>query len=142
MPSDTDPLPSAPAPLPGIYVLNADPSFLTLMGDLLPQKGVHVTLEQLQPHVDATLAHLRAAAPDLVLLDAPPTRPEPAQCLAGMAADAELRRLPVVLTSTTPVLTTRLSDQYPALVRATLPKPFDLDVLYQTLGRLLAIEPR
>jgi hypothetical protein len=80
--------------------------------------------------------------PDLVLLDAPPMRPEPAQCLASMTADAELRRLPVVLTSTTPVLTTRLSDQYPALVRATLPKPFNLDVLYQTLGRLLAIELR
>jgi CheY-like chemotaxis protein len=141
MPSDTAPLPSAPAPLPHVYVLNADPSFPTLMGDLLPQKGVHVTLEQLQPHVDAILAHLRAAAPDLVLLDAPPTRPAPAQCLAGMAADAELR-LPVVFTSTTPALTTLLSGQYPALVHATLPKPFDLDVLYQTLGRLLAIELR
>jgi hypothetical protein len=101
-----------------------------------------VTLEQLQPHVDAALAHLRAAASDLVLLDAPPTRPESAQCLAGMAADVELRRLPVVFTSTTPALTTRLSDQYPPLVRATLPKPFNLDVLYQTLGCLLTIEPR
>jgi hypothetical protein len=58
MPSDTAPPPSAPAPLPHIYVLNADPSFITLMGDLLQQKGVHVTLEQLQPHVDTTLAHL------------------------------------------------------------------------------------
>src|SRR5260221_11478621 len=110
MPSDTAPPPSAPAPLPDIYVLNADPSFLTLMGDLLPQKGAHVTLEQLQPHVEATFAHLRAAAPDLVLLDALPTRSEPAQYLAGMAADTELRRLPVVLTSTTPAPTTRLSD--------------------------------
>lgn len=142
MPSDTTPLPSAPPPLPHIYVLNADPSFLTLMGDLLQQKGVRVTLEQLQPHVDVTLDHLRAAAADLVLLDAPPTRPEPAQSLAGMAADTELRRLPVVLASTTPTLTSRLAEQYPDLVRATLPKPFELDVLYQTLGRLLAIELR
>ena len=142
MPSDTAPPPSAPAPLPHIYVLNAELSFLILMGDLLQQKGVHVTLEQLQPQVHVTLTHLRAAAPGLVLLDAPPTRPEPAQCLAGMAADAKLRQLPVVLTSTTPDLATRLADQYPALVRATLPKPFDLDVLYQTLGRLLAIELR
>ena len=141
MPSDTAPPPSAPPPLPHIYVLNADLSFLTLMGDLLQQKGVHVTLEQLQPPCGRHPRPPACRGSDLVLLDAPPTRPGPAQCLAGMAADAEPRRLPVVLASTTPVLTTRLADQYPALVRATLSKPFDLDVLYQTLGRLLVIEP-
>src|SRR5260370_14853139 len=78
MPSDTAPPPSAPPPLPHIYVLNADLSFLTLMGDLLQQKGVHVTLEQLQPPCRRHPRHPAGRVSHLAFRHAQPTRPGPA----------------------------------------------------------------
>jgi DNA-binding response OmpR family regulator len=132
------PLPPTPAPpgLPHIYVINSDEEFLETIGDLLSDVRVRVTLEQMRPNVEVTLANLRSARPDLLILDLVPHRGDAEDLLSRMEADADLRALAVLAASTNPRLAERTTEAHPDLVRAILPKPFDMDELFNLLRQL------
>lgn len=144
MPHDADhalPLPPLPGPedRPHIYVINSDSAFLEAIGDLLADTRVHVTLEQLRPNVEVSLENLRAARPDLLILDAVPFHSDAEVLLERLVADAHLGHLPVMLASTSSKLAERLANTYAAVVQDILPKPFDLADFFLKLHRLVGI---
>ena len=132
-------LPPTPAPdnRPHVYVLNSDPDFLEMIGELLHDARVHVTLEQLRPNLQVSLDNLRSARPDLLILDVVPYQSNSAAFLDYLEADSELARLPVLVASTSAHAAEALAGEHPDLVRDVLPKPFDLDAFYATLSKLV-----
>jgi CheY-like chemotaxis protein len=133
------PLPPSPEPEgpPHVYVLNSDPSFLEMIGELLADTRVRVSLEQMRPNVLVTVDNLRSARPDLLILDAVPYRDDAERLLDYLREDEELHELPVLLACTSAGIAERLAERFPDLVRDVLPKPFDLDEFFARLGRLL-----
>jgi DNA-binding response OmpR family regulator len=135
------PLPLPPAPAgdekPHVYVINSDPAFLEMIADLLADVRVHVTLEQLRPNVAVTVANLRSARPDLLILDVVPFREDADLLLSQLEAEDDLMGLPVLLASTTPGFAEQIAQSHADLVRDILVKPFDLDSFYALLRRLL-----
>lgn len=94
------------------------------------------------PDGEAALAHFHrihrgeARAPELVLLDLKLGRTSGLEVLAELKGDSALRRLPVV------VFTSSLAERdvfaaYDRGANAVVSKPLELEQLYQTLGRLL-----
>ncbi|HEV8190703.1 MAG TPA: hypothetical protein VGP82_04355 [Ktedonobacterales bacterium] len=124
--------------LPLVYAVNSDAEFLQIVADLLADSQVTVALEQMRPDIAATLANLRRAHPSLLLLDVIPFRSEAERLLAAIEADADLRRMAIILASTNPRSGEQVAAAYPQLVRAILPKPFSLDEFYETLSRYVA----
>jgi DNA-binding response OmpR family regulator len=138
MDDQTAPLPPTPAPpgIPHIYVINSDEVFLETIGDLLQDSRVRVTLEQMRPNIEVTMANLRSARPDLLILDVVPRRSDAQMLLERMLHDEELSRIPVLAASTNPGLAEQVAAKYQPLVRDLLPKPFDFDEFFATLRRL------
>jgi CheY-like chemotaxis protein len=134
-------LPPTPSPdgKPHVYVINSSQDFLDMIHDVLSDAQLFVTLEQQRPNVEVTLQNLRAAQPDLLLLDVVPARSDAARLLAALADSEDLHEFPVLLASTSPQLAEALAKQYAALVREVLPKPFELDDLYARLHRLVRV---
>lgn len=137
---------SAPLPLPPtsasddrpcIYVINSDPGFLELIGELIDDARSSVVLEQMRPNIAVTLDNLRRAQPDLLILDVVPYRRDAEMLLQRMAEDAEFHGLPVLLASTSASIAERLADTYSNFVRDVLIKPFDINDFYARLGRLV-----
>ena len=142
MPQDEDtlPLPPTPAPdgKPHIYVINSDPDFLEMIANLLADTRAHVTLEAMRPNVEVTLDNLRSARPDLLILDVVPFRDDAGPLLERMEADDELRRVPVMVASTSPKAAEAIANEHASLVQDILPKPFDLEEFYAKLESLVA----
>lgn len=122
---------------PHIYVINSDPSFLEMIGELLADTRVRVTLEQMRPNMLVTVDNLRSAQPDLLILDVVPFRGDAEQLLDLLRDDEELNELPVLLASTSAGSAERLAERFDDLVRDVLPKPFNLDDFFARLERLL-----
>ena len=141
MPDNGSPLPLPPTPPQDspsrVYVINSDPGFLEMIGDLVSDARLAVTLEQMRPNIDVSLDNLRLAQPDLLILDVIPYRHDAELLLSRMAEDSALRRLPVMLASTSPGLAEQLANTYSDLVRDVLPKPFNIDDFYLLLKRLI-----
>lgn len=134
-------LPPTPSPdnRPHVYVINSSQDFLDMIDEVLSDVHLFVTLEQLRPNVEVTLQNLRAAQPDLLLLDVVPARSDADRLLAALAGSGDLNEIPVLLASTSARLAEGLANQYPSLVREILPKPFELDDLYARLHRLVRV---
>jgi DNA-binding NtrC family response regulator len=123
---------------PGIYVVNSDAEFLEMIGDLLADSQVTVSLEQMHPDVAVTLDNLRLARPNLLLLDVIPFRPVAERLLDEIEADPGLWQMSVIVASTSPAAAAQVAKAHPRLVRDILPKPFGLDEFYDTLSRHVA----
>jgi CheY-like chemotaxis protein len=135
------PLPLPPATevdeQPHVYVINSDPSFLEMIGELLADTRVRVTLEQMRPNVLVTVDNLRSARPDLLILDVVPYRGDAERLLDSLCDDDGLSELPVLLACTSAGIAERVAERFPDLVRDVLPKPFDLNDFFARLERLL-----
>lgn len=141
MPSQNDSLPLPPSPgsgdLPQIYVINSDPDFLEMIASLLEDVRVRIHLEELRPNIAVTVDNLRAAKPDLLMLDVVPYHDDARLLLERIAAEDELRNLPIMLASTSAGVAEELANAYGGQVFDVLPKPFDLDDFYTKLSRVL-----
>lgn len=141
MPTFGDPLPLPPRRdddgRPYIYVVNSDPEFLEMIGDLLADARAQVSLEQLRPNVEVTATNLRMARPDVLLLDVVPFHNDAQLLLERLEHDPELSELPVILASTSPGAAERLANAHARLVRDILPKPFDLGEFFAILSRVV-----
>lgn len=124
---------------PHIYVINGDEDFLEMMHDLLSDVRVHVTVELMRPNTGVTLANLRSARPDLVIVDVTPYTDSARSLLAALAAADDLRHRPVMLASTNLGLAERVADDYSDFVCDVLPKPFDVQDFYLKLHHLVGI---
>lgn len=133
-------LPPTPGPdnRPHIYVMNSDPAFLEMIGELLDDVRAHVTLEQMRPNVEVSLENLRSARPDLLILDIVPRQRNTTTLLEHMERDKDLRHLPVMVASTSPALAEAVGNAHGDLVRDVLPKPFDLDTFYARIANLVS----
>jgi CheY-like chemotaxis protein len=135
---ETLPLPPLPEERTShVYVVNSNPDFLEIIRDVLADVHLHVTVEELRPNVQVTLDNLRAARPDLLLLDVVPFHADARRLLDALNQSEDLAGLPVLLASTSASAAEQLAGEYPSLVRDVLPKPFDLDVLYTKLRKLV-----
>lgn len=139
--SRTLPLPptSAPGERPHVYVINSDAAFLDMIAELLADVRMYVTVEQARPNVEVTLDNLRSARPDLLILDVRPLYSEAENLLDALENAPDLARLPVLAASTNHDLAERAAQAHPGLVRAILPKPFDLDDFYAAVLSLMAV---
>jgi CheY-like chemotaxis protein len=90
----------------------------------------------MRPNVEVTLGNLRAARPDLVLIDVVPYQQDAARLLRALAAAIEL---PVMLASTRPQAAEALAQQYPQLVREVLSKPFEIEDFFVKLRHLIGM---
>lgn len=128
---------AAAADRPLVYVINTDPSFLEMIAELLADTRVRIQLEQMGGDARATADRIRAARPDLVILDVVPTRGDAAELLDLFESDRQLARLAIMLASTSAGLAEQLADRHAGLVRDVLPKPFELDDFYAKLAQLV-----
>ena len=143
MPDDDDTLPLPPTTTddnrPHVYVINGNEDFLELIHDLLTDAHLHVTLEMMRPNTEVTVANLRSARPDLLILDVTPYPASARHLLDALAATDDLRHLPVMLASTNPGIAERIANDHGECVREVLPKPFDLQDFYLKLRQVVGI---
>jgi CheY-like chemotaxis protein len=141
MPDATDALPLPPTPSPEgqphVYVINTDSAFLEMIADLLEDTHARITLEQMRPNIEVTIANLCGAQPDVLLLDVLPLHDGAPLLLERLEGEARLDGLPVILASTSPNLAEQLAGAHGARVVGVLPKPFDLDSFYLLLHRVV-----
>jgi DNA-binding response OmpR family regulator len=83
----------------------------------------------------AAMAAARANPPDVLVLDLNMPRMDGSEVLESWTASAELKDVPVLLVSARPELA-QVVKRYQ--VRASLAKPFDMDVLCAVIEQLLA----
>jgi two-component system, chemotaxis family, response regulator Rcp1 len=117
-----------------ILVVDDDPVDVRLMQEALRESKVIASMESVYDGIEA-MAYLRregqysqARRPDLILLDLNMPRKDGREVLAEIKADPELRRIPVV------ILTTSSADRdviqtYDLGANAYVVKPVDLDQL-------------
>ena len=83
----------------------------------------------------AAMTAARAKPPDVLVLDLNMPQMDGSEVLESWRASAELKDVPVLLVSAQPELA-QVADHYQ--VRASLAKPFDMDVLCAAIEQLLA----
>jgi chemotaxis family two-component system response regulator Rcp1 len=127
----TDPTESGSRPL-GVLLVEDDPGDVLIAREALRAGRLTAHLEVVSDGVEA-LAYLRrqdgyaeAARPDLILLDLNLPRMSGHEVLAEVKADADLRRIPIVVLSTS-VATEDIVRSYDLHANVYVAKPVDFD---------------
>lgn len=123
---------------PLIAVIDDDDPFLDLLRDILEGEGYRVTVGRV---LDGALALLRAAPPDLLVLDLTmgTERAAGLTLLRALRADPPFARLPIIVASAATDLLTTHAAAFAHLDAVVLAKPFDLDHLIARVGRLTGV---
>lgn len=125
-----------------VTVVNDNPEFLKLMGDLLKEERYAVTL--VDGDRDDAVDLIRASNPQALIIDLRLGTAELHgwEVLKALRSDPNLNELPTLIcTGDLPGLE-QVADQLVGMRRvSTLKKPFDLDELFSKLDALLAREP-
>ncbi len=112
---------------PLIAVANDDTDFLTLMSDLLTDEGYRVSIHRVAKNA---FAELKAAQPDLIVLDIHMETPEAGWTLLELLTlDPTLVATPVLVCSADVVALRAKAENLRAHGCDALEKPFDLDDL-------------
>ncbi|MGQ9683028.1 MAG: response regulator [Anaerolineae bacterium] len=115
---------------PLILIVEDDEATAECLSDLFTDEG-YATQALSSP---GTLEAVRSAKPDLILLDLVFPNSKGEDLLRAVRLDRELEHLPVVLLSAVP----RLADMAARLpVQGYVPKPFELDLLLDTVNNLV-----
>lgn len=114
-----------------VAVVNNDTEFLDLMADVLDMEG-HQTIIIKESH--SAFQRLKETCPDLVILDIRMDSPEDGWTICEMLKlDPATRAIPIVICSAS---IGELQEKAPWLSQhgiGTLPKPFDIDDLYESV---------
>lgn len=118
-----------------IAVVNDDTVFLDMMAAVLAERGWETTLIKEQEHA---FEHLRANPPDLIILDIRMSAPESGWTLLELITlDKELSKLPVIVCSAA-IMDLRAHQNHLAQSGIdVLPKPFNIEQLYQKVDEAL-----
>lgn len=118
-----------------IAVVDNDPMFLQLLSDLLEDRGLEVVT---YPEAPTTLAVLRAEPPDLILFDLRAGTPTLGWgMLRQLHLDLATRNIPVIVCSGGQSHLTDKERRLLKRVTTVLPKPFDIEDLYQSVEAAL-----
>jgi signal transduction histidine kinase len=133
-PAESQPPAARPAVTGGLRVLLVDdsPDTIAVLGALLAVKGFRVDLAA---SVDEALRAARSARPDIILTDIGMPGRDGYDLLRQVQADNDLRAVPVVA-ATGYVGSQEQEHMTRAGFAATLSKPFDVEELLATLGRI------
>jgi two-component system, OmpR family, KDP operon response regulator KdpE len=115
-----------------ILVAEDDPELRGLVSEYLRGEGFEVTEAE---DGAAALREARAAGPDVLVLDLNMPHMDGAAVLEEWTASQELKDVPVLIVSAGAELA-EVAQRF--VVRATLAKPFDMDVLRAVIVQLLA----
>jgi CheY-like chemotaxis protein len=121
-----------------IAVVNDDTDFLTLMAELLEDRGWTAII-----HREGEDAYqlLKRELPDLIILDIRMGNPEQGwTILELLTLDPEIRSIPVIVCSAAIDDLRKKQDWLHEKGISILPKPFDIDDLYQSVA--LALDRR
>jgi CheY-like chemotaxis protein len=127
---------------PHVVVVNDNPDFLDLMGDLLHDERYPVTL--IDGDRDNAVELVEAAVPDALIIDLRLGRDtlHGWEVLREVRTNQQLARLPTIVCSGDLQALDRLSDEIRTMDRvAVLRKPFQIEDLFALLDALLEGEP-
>lgn len=122
-----------------IAVINDDTDFLTLMGELLEDRGWTAII-----HREGEDAYrlLKQDFPDLIILDIRMGNPEQGwKILELVTLDPETNAIPVIVCSAAIDDLRSKQDWLNEHGISVLPKPFDIDDLYREVEAMLAEKP-
>jgi DNA-binding response OmpR family regulator len=121
-----------------IAVVNNDTDFLTLMRELLSERGWEAKSYR---EADTAYHDLKADPPDLIILDIRLERPESGWMVAELLKlDPETRHIPIIVCSAALEELRTRADWLHQHGMGTLPKPFDIDDLYAAVEAALRPE--
>ena len=115
-----------------VLVAEDDRELRATISEYLQGEGFDVVAAQ---NGAEAMAAARAERPDVLVLDLNMPRMDGSEVLEAWTASAELKDVPVLLVSARPELT-QVAERYQ--VRASLAKPFDMDVVCAVIEQLLA----
>lgn len=122
-----------------IAVINTDPVYLAMMVEVLSECG------SVQPYKETTSAFLalKREPPDLTILDIQMEKPDAGWDLLNLLTlDRELRHVPVIVCSAAIVELREHKSWLEEHGILILPKPFDVEHLFQKVEHALASSPR
>jgi CheY-like chemotaxis protein len=124
---------------PRISVINDNPEFLELMGDILgDDSGFQVTLHDGE---DTKLEDVRTATPDLIIVDLLLGGASGWEFVTMARADPELADTPIVICTADVAQLRRRADELASVSNVhVLQKPFGIDDLLATVGSLVPPE--
>jgi len=121
-----------------IAVVNDDTAFLSLMAEVLEENGWETSIVREGSHAYATIKEQR---PDLVILDIRMESPENGwHIIELLKLDPETATIPMVVCSAAIDDLKSKKEWLEERDITTLPKPFDIDDLYQTVERMLSLQ--
>jgi CheY-like chemotaxis protein len=127
---------------PHVVVVNDNPDFLELMGDLLHDERYPVTL--IDGDRENAVELVEAAQPDALIIDLRLGREtlHGWEVLRQLRNHKQLSQLPTIVCSGDVQAINRLSDEIRSMERvAVLRKPFNIDELFALLDAILSEEP-
>jgi len=123
-----------------IAVVNNDTVFLDMMMAVLAEKGWEATAYR---ESSGAFAELKRTLPDLIILDIRMETPEAGWTLLELLTlDRETARIPVIVCSAAIVDLRAQEDWLAQHDIAVLPKPFDIDDLYERVEKALTARRR
>lgn len=113
-----------------IVVVNDDPAILTLFQELLEEEGYRVTLDSFQGQTQEVHDSIRAAKPDLAILDFIIGNEGGGwQLLQTLHMDRATRDIPIIICTGAVKQVTELSAHLESMGVKVVLKPFDIDHL-------------
>lgn len=122
-----------------ILAVNDDAAILQLFDDLLTEAGYRVTLDNFQRQTGELLDAIREIQPDMIVMDfVIGGEMKGWQLLQAAKMDRSTRDIPVVVCTATVKQVTELGAHLDAMKVHVVLKPFDIDVLLDTIDKVWA----
>ena len=120
-----------------IFVINDTPALLEMFTEILEDEGYRVTTDRFAEPPETLLAEIKAQAPDLLILDLLVGGEAIGwQLLQMVKLDRETHAVPCLLCTAAVRQAKELEDHLNELGVMVLLKPFDIDVLIETLHQV------
>ncbi len=121
-----------------ILVINDMPQILELFQELLGDEGYRVSTDRFTVETDRLLASVKAACPDLLILDfLIGDEQQGWQFLQMLRMDRETRSMPVIVCTAAVQLVRELQPHLDEMGVAVVLKPFDIERLLAVVGQAL-----